>query len=75
MCHHVSGMERLAYKLGMLKVVCHVRLSGDGSCLCDILCELSEPYGANGATVCGKPQHCKRGHFVRESIAKHDILL
>jgi hypothetical protein len=35
MCHHVSGMERLAYKLGMLLVVCRARLSGDGSSLCD----------------------------------------
>jgi hypothetical protein len=26
----------------MLWVVCHARLSGDGSCLCDLLCELSE---------------------------------
>jgi hypothetical protein len=47
----------------------------DGSCLCDILCELPEPHGANGATLCRKPQHCKRGHFVWESVAKHDILL
>jgi hypothetical protein len=31
--------------------------------LYDILCELSEPHGAKGATVCGKPQHCKRGHL------------
>jgi hypothetical protein len=29
--------------------------------LCDILCELPEPPGAKGATVCRKPQHCKRG--------------
>jgi hypothetical protein len=31
--------------------------------LCDILCELPEPRGAKGATLCGKPQHCKRGHL------------
>jgi hypothetical protein len=43
--------------------------------LCDILCELSEPHGAKGATLCGKPQHCKRGHCVWETVAKHDILL
>jgi hypothetical protein len=43
--------------------------------LCDILCELPEPYGAKGATVCGKPQHYKRGHCVQETIAKPDILL
>jgi hypothetical protein len=43
--------------------------------LCDILCELSEPHGAKGATLCGKPQHCKRGHYVWETVAKHDILL
>jgi hypothetical protein len=43
--------------------------------LCDILCEPPEPHGAKGATLCGKPQHCKRVHFVWESIAKHDILL
>jgi hypothetical protein len=29
--------------------------------LCDILCELPEPHGEKGATLCGKPQHCKRG--------------
>jgi hypothetical protein len=32
--------------------VCHARLSGDGTILCDqffiILCELPEPYGARG---------------------------
>jgi hypothetical protein len=43
--------------------------------LCDILCELPEPHGAKGATVCGKLQHCKWGHSVRETVAKHDILL
>jgi hypothetical protein len=43
--------------------------------LCDILCELPEPHGAKGATVCGKPQHCKQGHCVWETVAKHDILL
>jgi hypothetical protein len=31
--------------------------------LCDILCELPKPHGAKGATVCGKPQHCKRGRL------------
>jgi hypothetical protein len=31
--------------------------------LCDILCELTEPHDAKGDTVCGKPQHCKRGHL------------
>jgi hypothetical protein len=41
--------------------------------LCDILCELPEPRGAKGATVYGKPQHCKRGHFVWETVANHDI--
>jgi hypothetical protein len=45
------------------------------TCLCDILCELHEPHGAKEATLCGKPQHCKRGHFVWEFVAKHDILL
>jgi hypothetical protein len=43
--------------------------------LFDILCELPEPYGAKGATVCGKPQHYKRGQYVWEIVAKHDILL
>jgi hypothetical protein len=43
--------------------------------LCDLLCELPESHGAKGATLCGKPQHCKRSHFVWESVAKHDILL
>jgi hypothetical protein len=43
--------------------------------LCDILCELSEPHGAKGATLCGKAQHDKQGHFVWESVAKRDILL
>jgi hypothetical protein len=43
--------------------------------LCDILCELLEPHGAKGVTLCGKPQHYKWGHFVWESIAKYDILL
>jgi hypothetical protein len=43
--------------------------------LCYILCELPEPHGAEGATLYGKPQHCKRGHFVWESVAKHDTLL
>jgi hypothetical protein len=27
----------------------------DDSLLCDILCELSEPHGAKGATLCRKP--------------------
>jgi hypothetical protein len=45
------------------------------TCLYDILCELPELHGAKGATLGGKPQHCKRGHFVWESVAKHDILL
>jgi hypothetical protein len=31
--------------------------------LCDILCELPEPHGAKGATLCGKPQHCKWVHL------------
>jgi hypothetical protein len=39
--------------------------------LCDILCELPEPHGSKGATLCGKPQHCNRGHIVWESIAMH----
>jgi hypothetical protein len=43
--------------------------------LCDILCELPEPHGAKRATLCGKPQHGKRGYFVWESVAKRDILL
>jgi hypothetical protein len=43
--------------------------------LCDILCELPEPHSVKGATVYGKPQHGKRGHCVRETIAKHDILV
>jgi hypothetical protein len=43
--------------------------------LCDILCELPEPHGAKGATVCEKPQYCKRDHGVWEIVAKHDILL
>jgi hypothetical protein len=42
--------------------VCHARLSGDGTILCDlsyfILCELAEPYGA-------------RGDIVRETLALH----
>jgi hypothetical protein len=42
--------------------------------LCDILCELPEAHGAKGVTLCGKPQHSKRGHFVWESVAKHAIL-
>jgi hypothetical protein len=43
--------------------------------LCDILCELPQPHGAEGATVCGKPQHYNRDHCVWETIATHDILL
>jgi hypothetical protein len=43
--------------------------------LCDILCELPEPHSEKGASVCGKPQHCKQGHCVQEIVAKHDILL
>jgi hypothetical protein len=43
--------------------------------LCDILCELTEPQGAKGANVCGKPQHYKRGHCVWETVAKHAILV
>jgi hypothetical protein len=43
--------------------------------LCDILCELPKPHDAKGVTVCGKPQHCKRGHYVQETVEKHDILL
>jgi hypothetical protein len=31
--------------------------------LCGILYELPEPHGAKGATVCKKPQHCKRGRL------------
>jgi hypothetical protein len=31
--------------------------------LCDILCELPKPHGAEGATLCGKPQHYKRGRL------------
>jgi hypothetical protein len=31
--------------------------------LCDSLCELIEPHGAKGVTVCGKPQHYKQGHL------------
>jgi hypothetical protein len=42
---------------------------------CDIMCELPEPHGAKGASVYGKPQHFKRGHYVRETVVKHDILL
>jgi hypothetical protein len=43
--------------------------------LCDILCELLEPHGVKGDTVCGKPQHYKWGHCVSETVVKHDILL
>jgi hypothetical protein len=57
MCRHMSGMEWFAYKLGMLYVVCHARLSGDGFILCDppfmILCDLSKPHGARGDTCPG----------------------
>jgi hypothetical protein len=42
--------------------------------LYDILCEQPKPHGAKGATVCGKPQHCKRGR-VSGTVAKPDILL
>jgi hypothetical protein len=45
------------------------------TCLCDLLCELPEPHGAKGVIVCGKPQHCKWGHCVQETVAKYDILL
>jgi hypothetical protein len=45
------------------------------TCLFDILCELPEPHGAKGVTLCEKPQDCKWGHFVWESVAKHGILL
>jgi hypothetical protein len=41
-------------------VVCRGRLSGDGTILCDILCDLPEPHAARGDvcvenhnTVCG----------------------
>jgi hypothetical protein len=41
----------------MLYVVCHARLSEDGTILCDIsfiiLCELSEPHGARGDVCVG----------------------
>jgi hypothetical protein len=57
MCCHVSGMEQLAYKLGMIYVVCHARLSGDDTILCDlsfiILCDLLEPHGARGVVCAG----------------------
>jgi hypothetical protein len=43
--------------------------------LCDILCELPEPHGAKGATMCGKSQYCKQGHYVWEIVAKLDILM
>jgi hypothetical protein len=43
--------------------------------LCHILCELPEPHGAKGVTMCRKPQHCKWGHCVQEIIANHNILL
>jgi hypothetical protein len=40
--------------------------------LCDILCELLELHGAKAATVCGKPQHCKRGRLLgNRSKASH----
>jgi hypothetical protein len=35
-------------------------------CLCDILCELLEPNGAEGVVLCEKPQHCTRGPFVEK---------
>jgi hypothetical protein len=35
--------------------VCRAQFTGDGSYLCDILCELAEPHGVKGAAVCGKP--------------------
>jgi hypothetical protein len=62
--------------------VCLAQLSGDDTILCDlsyfILCDLLEPHGARGdicagnlSTTCGG----RGGGFVRETIAKHDILL
>jgi hypothetical protein len=42
--------------------------------LCNILCELPEPHGAKGATMCWKPQHCRRRRL-SGTVAKHDILL
>jgi hypothetical protein len=64
------AIYRLCVVLGWvgMALVCVTRL-------CDILCELPEPHGEKGATVCGKPQHCKRCHYVRETVARHDILL
>jgi hypothetical protein len=57
---HVPPHVWLAYKLGMLYVVCLARLSGDvhhSLChTCDILCETPEPHSARGA-------------FARESLA------
>jgi hypothetical protein len=43
--------------------------------LYDMLCELPEPHGAKGVTVCEKPLHYKQGYCVWETVAKHDILL
>jgi hypothetical protein len=37
----------------MLWVVCRARLSGDGTILCDVLCELLEPHGARGDVCVG----------------------
>jgi hypothetical protein len=61
MCHHVSDMERLAYKFGMLQAVCHAWLSGDGSYLCDQ--SLWHSLWTSWTTW------CKRGHLVWETLA------
>jgi hypothetical protein len=70
MCHHVSGMEWLAYYLGMLYVVCLARMSGDGYhslChTCDILCDLPEPHGARGDVCVGNLSTTSGDHLFRK---------
>jgi hypothetical protein len=39
--------------------------------LCYILCELLEPHGARGVTLCG----LQAGTVCQGTVAKHDILL
>jgi hypothetical protein len=52
----------IRYAIGC--VSCSVEWGWRVTRLRDILCELPEPYGAKGAIVCGKPQHCKWGHVL-----------
>jgi hypothetical protein len=73
MCHHMSGMEQLAYKLGMLQAVCRARLSGMApyfvTSLCDIFCELPESHCAR-RDVCARNLSTASGYRLLGSRSK-----